>query len=64
MNASSKNSAGTLKGLRIQTLSLWLVAVTLVISVMIGFGIVQVMQGYSALTNQTKKYIFAQDQII
>ena len=61
MNASSKNSAGTLKGLRIQTLSLWLVAVTLVISVMIGFGIVQVMQGYSALTNQTKKYIFAQE---
>lgn len=60
-NTSSKKNAGTLKGFRIQTLSLWLVGVTFIISILIGIGIVRVMEDYYALTNRTREYIFAQE---
>lgn len=57
---SSKKTPGALKGFRIQTLSLWLVAVTLMISILIGIGIVNVMKDYYELADRTKEYIFAQ----
>lgn len=59
---TTKENAGTLRGLRIQTLSLWMVAATLVVSVLIGDGIVNVMRDHKKLADMTKKYIFAQEE--
>ena len=60
-DSSSKKGAGALKGLRIQSLSLWLVAMTLMISVLIGIGIIQVMKDYYELADRTREYVFSQE---
>lgn len=59
---SSKEEAGALKGLRIQTVSLWLVAATFFVSVLIGVSIVQVMKDHQRLADMTKEYILAQEE--
>ena len=46
---TAEENAGTLRGLRIQTLSLWMVAATLVVSVLIGDGIIHVMRICSSI---------------
>ena len=56
-----EKNTGVLKGFRIQSLSLWLVAFTLIISVLIGIGIVQVMKDYYELAQRTREYVFAQE---
>ncbi len=56
-----EKNTGVLKGFRIQSLSLWLVAFTLIISVLIGIGIVQVMEDYYELAQRTREYVFAQE---
>lgn len=56
-----EKNTGALKGFRIQSLSLWLVAFTLIISVLIGIGIVQVMKDYYELAQRTREYVFAQE---
>ena len=56
-----EKNTGALKGFRIQSLSLWLVAFTLIISVLIGIGIVQVMEDYYELAQRTREYVFAQE---
>lgn len=56
---SSERSPGTVRGLSIRTLSLCLVAFTIVISVLIGIGIVHVMNEFHELTDRTKALIFS-----
>ena len=56
-----EKNTGVLKGFRILSLSLWLVAFTLIISVLIGIGIVQVMKDYYELAQRTREYVFAQE---
>ena len=56
-----EKNTGALKGFRIQSLSLWLGAFTLIISVLIGIGIVQVMKDYYELAQRTREYVFAQE---
>lgn len=57
-----EKNAGTLKGLSIQKLSLWMVAVTLVVSVLIGEGIIHVMQNHKKLADITAEYIFVREE--
>jgi len=59
---TAEESAGTLRGLRIQTLSLWMVAATLVVSVLIGDGIIHVMRDHKKLAEMTKEYIHVQEK--
>ena len=59
---TSEENAGTLRGLRIQTLSLWMVAVTIIVSVLIGEGIVRVMRDYQKLADMTEEYIYIQEE--
>ena len=53
---------GTLRGLKIQSLSLWMVAATLIVSILIGNGIVQVMRHHRELADMTQKYVLVQEQ--
>lgn len=55
------NRAGTLKGLRIRTLSLWIVVGTILVSILIGDGIVNVMHKHQELAGMTTEYIMAQE---
>ena len=59
---TEEENAGTLKGLKIQTLSLWMVAVTIVVSVLIGEGIVRVMRDHNKLADITEEYIYVQEE--
>lgn len=56
--------SGTLKGLRIRTLSLWIVVGTILVSVLIGDGIINVMDRHQELANMTKKYIMAEEAVM
>ncbi len=56
-----EKNTGVLKGFRIQSLSLWLGGVTPILSVLIGIGIVQVMEDYYELAQRTREYVFAQE---
>lgn len=58
------NKAGTLKGLRIRTLSLWIVVGTILVSILIGDGIINVMDRHQELANMTKKYIMAEEAVM
>ncbi len=60
-DVSEKERTGTVRGIRIQTLSIWMVAATLVVSVLIGDGIVNVKSDYEKLHKRTKEYIVAQE---
>ena len=62
IQTTEEENAGTLKGLRIQTLSLWMVAVTIVVSVLIGEGIVHVMRDHKRLTDITAEYILVREE--
>ena len=59
---TAEENTGTLRGLRIQTLSLWMVAATLVVSVLIGDGIIHVMRDHKKLAEMTKEYIYVQEE--
>lgn len=61
---NEEQSAGTLKGLRIQTLSLWMVICTLLVALLIGNGIINVMKQYQELSDMTQKYIRAQKDVM
>ncbi len=62
MREQTTEEKNTLRGLRIQTLSLWMVAATLVVSVLIGDGIIHVMRDHKRLAEMTKEYIFVQKE--
>lgn len=51
-----------MRGLRIQTLSLWMVAATLIVSILIGDGIVHVMQDHKKLADMTAEYIYIREE--
>ena len=59
---TTEKDAGTLRGLRIQTLSLWMVAATLIVSVLIGDGIIHVMQNHKKLADMTAEYILVREE--
>lgn len=50
-----------LKGLRIQTVSLWVSICTILVSILIGHGILNVKKQYHHLTRMTRRYIITQD---
>ena len=59
---AADENTGTLRGLKIQSLSLWMVAATLIVSILIGNGIVQVMRHHRELADMTQKYVLVQEQ--
>lgn len=59
---STKENPGTLRGFRIQTISLWLVGATLLVSILMGVGIAQVLDKHQRLADMTKEYILAQEE--
>ena len=61
---SEQNKNSTLRGIRIQTLSFWIVACTLVVAVLIGLGIVDVLNECRDLVNMTKEYILTQNDVM
>lgn len=54
---------GKLKGLRIQTLSIWIVLGAILISILIGDGIFNVMSRHQELAEINKNYILAQSDV-
>ena len=56
-NRPADNKESTLKGLRIQSLSLWMVGATIVVSLLIGSGIGDAMRHHRDLADMTQKYI-------
>lgn len=60
--AANGKQDNSLKGIHIQTISLWLVGVTLAVSVMMGIGIFRVMNKHQNLLDMTKEYILAQEE--
>lgn len=59
---TSEKDANTLKGLRIQTLSLWMVGVTLITSLLIGEGLIHVMRDHKNLAAMTAEYNFIREE--
>lgn len=57
----NKQKTNTLKGFRIQTVSLWIAICTILVSVLIGHGILNVRKQYRQLTRMTRQYIVTQD---
>lgn len=62
-NRPADNKESTLKGLRIQSLSLWMVGATIVVSLLIGSGIVDAMRHHRDLADVTQKYILTQNNV-
>lgn len=62
-NRPEDNKESTLKGLRIQSLSLWMVGATIVVSLLIGSGIVDAMRHHRDLADMTQKYILTQNNV-
>ena len=56
--------SNTLKGLRIQTVSLWIAVCTVLVAILIGYGIVNVKKHYRDLAHMTEKYILAQRYVM
>ncbi len=52
------------KGIRIRTLSIWIVVSTILVSVLIIFGIRRVMIQYHELTGMTNEYIHSQNDVM
>lgn len=52
------------KGIRIRTISIWIVASTILVSVLILFGIRSVMNHYHELIDMTNEYIHSQNDIM
>ena len=52
------------RGIRIRTISIWIVASTILVSVLILFGIRSVMNHYHELINMTSEYIHSQNNIM
>lgn len=52
------------RGIRIRTISIWIVASTILVSVLILFGIRSVMSHYHELINMTNEYIHSQNDIM
>lgn len=61
---SEENRKNTLKGIRIQTLSCWIVVCTLIVAVLIGAGIISVLEHCHNLVNMTKEYILTQNDVM
>lgn len=62
-NGTNKE-AGTLRGLRIRTLSIWLVVGTIALSGLIGAGLVNVMHRHQQLATMTQQYIVAEGAVM
>ncbi len=60
---AAKNKISVLKGVRIRTLSLWIVAGTILVSVLIGDGIINVMRRHQELAGMTQEYLLIKDNI-
>lgn len=60
--SSTKENSGTVRGVRIQTVSLWLVGATLLVSILMGVGIAQVLDKHQKLAEMTREYILAQEE--
>lgn len=58
-----KNKMGALKGVRIRTLSLWIVAGTILVSMLIGDGIINVMNQHKELAHMTQEYLLIKDNV-
>ncbi len=58
-----ENDPNSLKGVRIQTLSLWMVVCTILVSILSGIGIINVMKQYRELEHMTNEYILAQNDV-
>ncbi len=54
--------AGKLKGVRIESFSLWMVSALLIVSSLIGYGIVNVMKNHRELSRITQEYILVQEE--
>ena len=52
------------RGIRMRTISIWIVASTILVSVLILFGIRSVMNHYHELINMTSEYIHSQNNIM
>ncbi len=60
-NTSAERKSNSLKGLRIKTISFWMVGVTLIVAFLIGDGIINVMNRHQRLVDMTNEYILAQN---
>lgn len=61
---SESQKKDLLKGIRIRTLSFWIVASTIVVSILIIFGIRRVMTQYHELVNLSNEYIHSQNDVM
>lgn len=61
---SEHNKKDLLKGIRIRTLSFWIVACTILVSILIIFGIGRVMDQYHELVRMTNEYIRSQNNVM
>lgn len=61
---SEENKKPSLRGIRIQTLSFWIVACTLLVAVLIGAGIFSVLNHCHTLVNMTKEYILTETDVM
>ena len=61
---SEETQSSTLKGIRIQTFSLWIVIGTILVSILIGDGIINVMNHHKELAGRTHEYIRLQDDVM
>lgn len=60
---NTKNKMSVLRGVRIRTLSLWIVAGTILVSVLIGDGIINVMNQHQKLAGMTQEYLLIKDNV-
>lgn len=60
---ATKSKQSVLKGVRIRTLSLWIVAGTILVSVLIGDGIINVMRQHQELAGMTREYLLIKDNV-
>ena len=61
---SEESKKPSLRGIRIQTLSFWIVACTLLVAVLIGAGIFSVLNHCHTLVNMTKEYILTETDVM
>lgn len=63
MEKAADKKESTLKGLRIRSLSLWMVGTTILVSILIGIGIADAMNRHRNLAEITREYILIQNNV-
>lgn len=58
------SKATTLKGFKIQTVSLWIVLCTVLVAILIGYSIMNVKEQYHQLIRMSHRYTLTQDNVI